>query len=153
MPFRRFRAALALAALAAAFPAVARSQTLPPAAPADAEAMLALMRQSADGWNEASLAKHVSLYVDSVTFMTRQGPRPGKDQVVASFTDIYFRDGKPIQALSFSEIVIRALGTDNALMTGRFHLTGGDRADQTGWFTLVWTRTTAGWRVVHDHSS
>lgn len=138
--------------LAANTPRLA-AQAFPAPRPADAEAIRAMLQSSADGWNEASLAKHVSIYVDSVTFMTRQGPRPGKDQIVSSFTETYFRDGKPIQQLGFSEVTQRALGSDHVLMTGRFRLTGGNRPEQTGWFTLIWARTADGWRVLHDHSS
>ena len=36
---------------------------------------------------------------------------------------------------------------------GDFVLAGGDEPDQTGWFTLIWLRTAAGWRAGHDHSS
>ncbi len=39
------------------------------------------------------------------------------------------------------------------MMTGGFALTGGGRPDATGRFTLVWQRTAAGWRIIHDHSS
>jgi len=38
-------------------------------------------------------------------------------------------------------------------MTGRFALSGGGLPEQSGWFSLVWLQTPAGWRVVHDHSS
>lgn len=39
------------------------------------------------------------------------------------------------------------------LVTGKFLLSGGEEEDQSGWFTLVWVRTPAGWRAIHDHSS
>jgi ketosteroid isomerase-like protein len=42
---------------------------------------------------------------------------------------------------------------DHALITGRFTLSGGGKDEQTGRFTLIWMRTPAGWRIVHDHSS
>jgi ketosteroid isomerase-like protein len=45
------------------------------------------------------------------------------------------------------------LAADSALMTGRFVLSGGDRPEQSGWFTLVWIRTPRGWKIVHDHTS
>ena len=45
------------------------------------------------------------------------------------------------------------LTPDAALATARFVLSGGGKPDQSGWFTLVWLRTPAGWRAVHDHSS
>ena len=58
-----------------------------------------------------------------------------------------------MQTLRFEEVEARLLGPDHALMTGRFVLTGGGRADQTGRFTLVWVHSGAGWRILHDHSS
>ena len=129
------------------------AQAFPAPASADAGAILAELAGSADGWNEADLQKHVAMYVDSVTFMTRQGPRPGADQIATTMESSYFENGKPRQQLSFDNIVQRALGPDHVLMTGNFHLRGGGLDEQQGWFTLVWQRTAEGWRVLHDHSS
>ncbi len=153
MPIRRIAATAAALALLAGHPAGAAAQAFPAPSPADSAAIMRMLAASQDGWNEADLAKHVALYVDSVTFMTGNGPRPGRDRVVESFSRTYFRDGKPIQALSFDRVALRALGDDHVLMTGNFHLTGGGRPEQSGWFTLIWSRTSEGWRVIHDHSS
>ncbi len=38
-------------------------------------------------------------------------------------------------------------------VTFMFILSGGSEPEQSGWFTLVWVRTPAGWKAVHDHSS
>jgi ketosteroid isomerase-like protein len=73
--------------------------------------------------------------------------------VEEAFTRSYFRDGKPKQTLDFSQLTVRFLSRDAALVTGHFQLTGGGEPDQAGWFTLIWIRTTAGWRAMHDHSS
>ena len=108
---------------------------------------------SAAAWNRGNLKEHLALYVDTVTFMTTNGPRPGVDAVERAFAEKYFRDGRPKQTLSFSQVVLRPLGRDAALETGRFLLSGGGEPEQSGWFTLVWVRTPDGWRVVHDHSS
>jgi ketosteroid isomerase-like protein len=54
--------------------------------------------------------------------------------------------------LHYEHVVVRMLGRDNALVTGQYVLQGGERPDRTGWFTTVWTRTPAGWRMIHDHS-
>lgn len=153
MPIRPSALPFALAALLAAPASAAAGQAFPTPAAVDSAAIMHQLARSKDGWNEANLAKHVALYVDSVTFMTRQGPRPGRDRIVESFSGSYFRDGKPIQALAFDRVTLRALGPDHVLMTGNFHLTGGNQAEQSGWFTLVWARTAEGWRVIHDHSS
>lgn len=121
--------------------------------PADEAAIRAELSSSAGGWNEASLTKHLALYDSSVTFMTRNGPRPGVEPIRQSFNERYFVNGKPKQALSFSNVQVRPLGRDAALSTGRFLLSGGGEPDQSGWFTLVWVRTANGWKAVHDHSS
>jgi ketosteroid isomerase-like protein len=121
---------------------------------ADARAeMIAAMKASAASWNAGDLKGHLAIYDESVTVMTKAGPRPSIAAIEASFSAAYFKDGKPKQALSFEQVSIRFLAAESALMTGRFGLTGGGLPDQSGWFSLVWVHTAAGWRVVHDHTS
>lgn len=120
---------------------------------ADEAEIRSRLRASADAWNGADLRGHLAIYVDTVTFMTANGPRPGVAPIEDAFSRTYWRDGRPKQSLGFSEVTVRPLGRDAALQTGRFLLSGGGEPDQTGWFSLVWVRTPEGWRVVHDHSS
>ena len=120
---------------------------------ADTAEIRSLTKASSDAWNRGNLKEHLAFYVDTVTFMTANGPRPGVAAVEKAFSEKYFRDGAPKQTLSFSQVTIRPLGRDAALETGRFLLSGGGEPDQSGWFTLVWMRTADGWRAVHDHSS
>jgi ketosteroid isomerase-like protein len=141
-----WRAVLLLAAFSAA-----------PIAAADWAADEAEMRQrladSALAFNRGDLPGHLAVYDESVTFMTKDGPRPGIAPIEKAFRETYFRDGKPIQQLRFEALAVRRLAPDIALATARWVLSGGDKAEQSGWFTLAWQRTPAGWRVVHDHSS
>lgn len=120
---------------------------------ADEAAIRGATTASADAWNRGDLKGHLAIYVDSVTYMTRTGPRPGVAAIEQSFTTTYFREGQPKRQLRFEQVTIRPLGRDAALETGRFILSGGGEAEQSGWFTLIWVRTTAGWKAVHDHSS
>lgn len=120
---------------------------------ADTAEIRSLTKASSDAWNRGDLKEHLAFYVDTVTFMTANGPRPGVAAVEKAFSEKYFRNGAPKQTLSFSQVTIRPLGRDAALETGRFLLSGGGEPDQSGWFTLVWMRTADGWRAVHDHSS
>lgn len=120
---------------------------------ADEAQIRAASEASAEAWNRGDLKGHLAIYVNDVTFMTKNGPRPGVDRIEESFAQKYFKDGRPKQALSFQEITLRPLGPDAALETGRFRLTGGGEAEQSGWFTLIWVRTPQGWKVIHDHSS
>src|SRR5688572_403940 len=144
----------------AAAPAQAQSGATGTGAPsvpatwdADTAEIRSLTAASSEAWNRGNLKEHLAFYVDTVTFMTANGPRPGVAAVEKAFTEKYFRGGAPKQTLSFSNVTIRPLGRDAALETGRFRLAGGGEPEQTGWFTLVWMRTADGWRAVHDHSS
>lgn len=111
------------------------------------------MAASAAAWNRGDLRGHLAIYVDSVTFMTKSGPRPGVRAIEESFSRSYFRDGQPKQALDFSRLTVRFLAQDAALVNGHFQLSGGGEPDQSGWFTLIWIRTAEGWKAMHDHSS
>jgi ketosteroid isomerase-like protein len=54
--------------------------------------------------------------------------------------------------LTFSEIKITSLSLDAALVVGRWQLVR--QSDKPhGIFTLLFRRTSAGWRIVHDHTS
>jgi ketosteroid isomerase-like protein len=129
----------------------------PPLASADWTADEAEIRQalakSVDAFNRGDLPGHLAIYDPGVTFMTKDGPKPGVAPIEQSFREHYFKDGKPIQQLRFEQLAVRALGRESALATARWALAGGGKPELSGWFTLVWQRTAAGWRAVHDHSS
>ena len=57
--------------------------------------------------------------------------------------------------LTFSELAVRVLTPDLALVNGRFALkrTAEGGGDTSGRFTLVFKKTKAGWKIIHDHSS
>jgi len=111
------------------------------------------LQLSMDGWNSGSLEQHLAFYDPAVTQMTVNGPQPGIDSIRRSFSNSYFKSGRPEQQLSTEQVVVRRLGHKSVLVTGKFLLSGGDKPTQSGWFTLVWVRTAQGWRVIHDHSS
>jgi ketosteroid isomerase-like protein len=120
---------------------------------ADEAQMRASLQASADAWNRGDLKGHLAIYDASVTVMTKTGPRPTVEAIEKSFGQAYFVDGRPKQSLRMESVAIRSLSERSALMTGRFILSGGGQPEQSGWFTLVWIRTAAGWRAVHDHTS
>jgi ketosteroid isomerase-like protein len=54
--------------------------------------------------------------------------------------------------LTFSNIQVTPIGPNAALVIGRWKLVR--KADTpNGIFTLLFRRTAAGWRIVHDHTS
>jgi len=104
-------------------------------------------------FNRGDLPGHLAIYDESVSFMTKDGPRPGIAPIEKAFRERYFQDGRAIQQLRFEQLAVRRLNDDAAIATARWALAGGGKPEQSGWFTLVWLRTPAGWRAVHDHSS
>lgn len=148
----RFRSSLVLPFLVLA--ACARTPAAEaPRAAADLRAeLLPIEQATADAWNRADLDAHVAAYADSAVFMA-PGPVAGRERIRASLARGFWRDGRPAQQLRYEALDVRPLGARHALMTGRFVLHGGGRPERSGWFTLVWERTDAGWRIVHDHSA
>lgn len=120
--------------------------------PTDAAAIRATLDTTAAGWNRGELPVYLSAYTDSATAMGANGPERGVNAIGAQMRAGFWRTGRPIQNLHFEHLEIRPLGPDHALVTGQYVLRGAGRPDRTGWFTTVWTRTPAGWRMVHDHA-
>ena len=141
-------AALTLAATAyAAFGGPAAER------PESAEAQIrATLDSTADGWNKGDLAQYLSAYTESATEMGPNGPRGGVKVIEQTMRNGFWKTGRPLQQLRYEHVEVRMLGKENALVTGQYVLTGGERPDRTGWFTTVWTRTRRGWRMIHDHS-
>lgn len=119
----------------------------------DQALVLAVQNASVEAWNRGDLPGHLAIYDESVTCMTQTGPRPGIAPIAAAFGATYFKGDRPTPHLRMEQIVLRALGNDSALMTGRYVLQGAGESEQSGWFTLIWRRTDSGWKVVHDHAN
>jgi len=112
-----------------------------------------MLDESAASWNRGDLDGHLADNADSIAFMTRNGPIIGKAKTADALRRSFFKDGKPVQQLRFERVTIRRLGAEHALVVGRFILDGGGQPEHSGWFSTIWERQAAGWRVIHDHSS
>ena len=115
--------------------------------------ILERLKASTDAWNCGDLRGHLEFNDASVTSMTKDGPRTGVAPIEEAFRAAYFNESRTRPALSLEQVVIRFLGDESALMTGRYVLVGDGTPEQAGWFTLVWCLGPGGWMVVHDHSS
>lgn len=120
--------------------------------PSDAAAIRAVFDTTTAGWNRGELAVYLSAYTDSATAMGANGPERGVNAIGDQMRAGFWRTGRPVQNLHFEHLEIRPLGPDHALVTGQYVLRGAGRPDRTGWFTTIWRRTPAGWRMIHDHA-
>ena len=79
---------------------------------ADEAEIRSLMQSSMESWNRGDLTGHLALYDQNVTFMTKNGPRPGVAAIEELFKKTYFQDGHPIQSLRFEQLAVRPLARD-----------------------------------------
>ena len=121
----------------------------------DAEVRAVLDKQVA-AWNQGDIEAFMTTYLDSpeLTFNGKDGVTRGYRPVLERYRKKY-SSREAMGVLRFSEIKVRILGADAALVLGRFELTrsaaGGGNA--SGRYTLVLRKTAQGWKIIHDHTS
>ncbi len=116
----------------------------------------AVLTHSEEAWNRGDLATFASYYDDSpdTTFVGREVTRGGVQAILARYRKSY-PNREAMGKLSFTNIEVRDLAPDVALVTGQFHLqrTAAGGGDASGHYTLILRKTAAGWKIIHDHSS
>jgi uncharacterized protein (TIGR02246 family) len=113
----------------------------------------ALLDQQQAAWNGGDVNAFMEGYWKSsdLTFAGSSGITRGWEPVMARYRKNY-PDPAAMGHLDFTDIEVRPLGNDAALVLGRWHLKRLN--DQPGGvFTLVFQRFPEGWRIVHDHTS
>jgi uncharacterized protein (TIGR02246 family) len=122
---------------------------------APAVAIRQVLDDQAAAWNRGDVDAFMRAYKDAsdTTFIGKsvaQGYRPILERYKKAYSS---KDA--MGTLDYSELTVRELGADHAVVTGRFHLTrtaaGG--GDASGIFSLVWEKTAEGWKIILDHTS
>jgi ketosteroid isomerase-like protein len=111
-----------------------------------------LMNQSSQDWNAGNLDAFMTLYDTASTFMLSKGP-VGIKGMRENYQKVFFNGDKPKQNLKYEELVVRPLGNNHALLTGKFVLYGNGLPESRGIYTLIFIRRDNGWKILHDHSS
>ncbi|TCK71718.1 uncharacterized protein (TIGR02246 family) [Acidipila rosea] len=106
-------------------------------------------------WNRGDVEEFMHGYEDSpeTTFIGKSVEH-GYAQILARYKRVYA--GKAAMGtLEFSDLSVRMLGGDHAVVTGRFHLDRDAAAggEAKGVFSLVFEREDAGWKIILDHTT
>ena len=129
---------------------------LAPLLVAQSDDIRAVLTHSQEAWNRGDLAAFASYYDDSpeTTFIGREVVRGGVQAILARYRKAY-PTREAMGTLSFSNIAVRMLTPDFALVTGEFHLerTAAGGGNAAGRYTLILRKTAAGWKIIHDHTS
>ncbi|HYY99047.1 MAG TPA: nuclear transport factor 2 family protein [Pyrinomonadaceae bacterium] len=120
----------------------------------DAAAVRAVLDAQAAAWNRGDVEGYMEGYAkeDTTTFVSGDTVTRGWRTVLERYKARYDTREK-MGSLSFTELEIKPLSEFYFMATGRWQLTLADGATPHGRFTLIFRRTNAGWRIVHDHTS
>ena len=127
-----------------------------PASTPDAKAetaIRAVLDAQAAAWNHGDLEGYMEGYDRSpnTEFVTGDRINRGWQAVLDRYKKAYDTREK-MGTLTFSDLEITLLSKDAALVLGRWRLKRAND-EPHGTFTLLFRKTKAGWRIVHDHSS
>ena len=119
---------------------------------ADAE-IRAVMKAQVAAWNRGDIDGFMQGYARSNATEFVSGDRLTRGwQTVRDRYRKKYDSREKMGTLTFSHINITSLGADAALVVGRWKLARKNDKPH-GIFTLLFRRTPAGWRIVHDHTS
>jgi uncharacterized protein (TIGR02246 family) len=115
----------------------------------------AVLADQTAAWNRGDLSHFVEGYLDSPTtlFIGHDIAR-GRGQLLARYQKAYATPEK-MGLLTFSDLEVHLLGRNYANVVGRFHLkrTAAGGGDAEGVFTLLFEKTSKGWKIIQDHTS
>ncbi|HMJ06640.1 MAG TPA: nuclear transport factor 2 family protein [Chthoniobacterales bacterium] len=123
------------------------------AAPADGKEIRGVLQAQAEAWNRGDIDAYMNGYARNAAteFVGGDTLTRGWQTVRDRYKKKYDSRAK-MGRLSFSEVKVRLLSPDAALVIGRWRLARS--SDQPhGRFTLLFRKLPEGWRIVHDHSS
>ena len=113
----------------------------------------AVLDAQAKAWNRGDIDGYMNGYArdEETEFVSGEAVTRGWQTVRDRYAAKYDSREK-MGALSFSELKIEPLSSAAAFVTGRWELVRNEDKPH-GCFTLLFRRTSDGWRIVYDHTS
>ena len=116
-------------------------------------AVRAVLDAQAAAWNRGDVEAYMDGYARSADTVFVSGDRVtrGWQPVLERYKKAYDSREK-MGVLTFSDVEVTILSRDAAIVLGRWHLQRS-KDEPHGRFTLLFRKTNAGWKIVHDHTS
>ena len=119
----------------------------------DLVAIRAVLDGQAAAWNRGDIDGYMDGYDRSPDTVFVSGDRLNRGwQTVLDRYKKTYDSREKMGTLTFSDLEITVLSKDAALVLGRWHLQRS-KDEPHGRFTLLFRKTKAGWKIVHDHTS
>ncbi len=119
------------------------------------DALPAVLKQQSDFWNKGDLDGFMKSYLNSpkISYTSGGVVVNGYEALKKRYVEKYGSKKDTMGQLSFSDLKITALGTKDALCIGNWHLERAKQPTLDGVFTLIFSKTNDGWKIIHDHTS
>jgi ketosteroid isomerase-like protein len=116
-------------------------------------AIHAVIYAQRDGWNRGDVESYMAGYARSKDTVLVSGDNVTRGwQTVLDRYQANYNTREKMGTLTFSDLETTLIGTDAAIVLGRWHLKrAGD--EPHGRFTLIFRKTRQGWKIIHDHTS
>ena len=117
------------------------------------EAVQAVLFAQRDAWNRGDIAGYMDGYDRSpkTVFVSGDSITHGWQTVLEHYQKSY-NSREKMGTLSFTDLEITPNGKAEAIAIGSWRLKRAND-EPHGKFTLIFRRTKAGWKIVHDHTS
>lgn len=121
----------------------------------DEAAIRGVLDAQVAAWNRGDVVTFMQGYNNSpdTTFVGKT-VRHGYAEILARYRQAY-TDKEKMGQLTFSDLEVHPLDAHFATVTGRYHLArsadGG--GDAEGIFSLIFEKTSDGWKIILDHTS
>jgi ketosteroid isomerase-like protein len=115
--------------------------------------IIGVMHDQVEAWNSGNIDGYMEGYwnSDSLRFVSGGNTYSGWTTTLEGYKNRY-PDRSAMGELSFTDLEVILLSEDAAMVFGKYQL-NRENDDPWGLFTLVFRRTSKGWRITHDHTS
>lgn len=105
-------------------------------------------------WNAGDLEAFLTEYAPSAstTYVSSSAIILGYNNIVKRFHTQYPTNAK-MGHLVFSDITVKILSSNYVMVVGKWHLARKKDEDIGGVFSVLYEKTSAGWKIVVDHTS
>jgi ketosteroid isomerase-like protein len=114
-----------------------------------------VLQAQVEAWNRHDLEGFMAGYWNSpdLTFFSGGDMTKGWQPALDRYKKRYTGEGREMGTLDFTELEIKVLSPESAVVTGKWRLTLSDGKKPGGLFTLLFRKIQGEWKIVHDHTS